>query len=256
MPERLALSSGTSKGEGATMSEQVASGFGAVDFNPGESVLAELPPRDTTALVRGVRERLRLAIALGEIPGGSRLNQVQLAKQLGVSRMPIRTATAELLAEGLLEMVPGGGVAVRRFTERDLRDVYEVRGALESRAVRHVAEEQPSWGLANIEKIVETHKPLVTTYGAAQLLAADREFHMAILDATDNSYFQRSLLPVWSTVERAIVQLLHIKEVFARAWDEHEQIAQALRAGDPDLAESRMHNHLENAACDLARVIQ
>lgn len=237
------------------MSEQPELKVSAADFNLQESVLAELPKRDTTALVRNVRDRLRLAIALGEIPGGSRLNQVQLAKQLGVSRMPIRTATAELLAEGLLEIVPGGGVAVRQFTERDLRDVYEVRGALETRAVRHVAEQQPPWGLAHIEKIVQTHKPLVGSYGPAQLLEADREFHMAILDATDNSFFRRSIVPVWSNVERAIVQLLHIKEVFARAWDEHEEIAQALRAGDPDLAESRMRQHLEHAACDLANTM-
>ncbi|TQC45384.1 GntR family transcriptional regulator [Rhodococcus sp. WS4] len=237
------------------MSEQVAEGAGPFGVGLGESVLGELPPRDTTALVRGVRDRLRLAIALGEIPSGSRLNQVQLAKQLGVSRMPIRTAAAELVAEGLLEVVPGGGVAVRQFTERDLRDVFEVRGALESRAVRHVAEHQPSWGLANIENIVAMHKPLVPTYGAAKLLAADREFHMAILDATENSFFRRSIMPVWSTVERAMVQVLHLKEVFTTAWDEHQQIAEAMRAGDPDLAESRLYQHLENAASELVAVM-
>lgn len=237
------------------MSEQVAEGTGPIGLDFGESVLGELPPRDTTALVRGVRDRLRLAIALGEIPSGSRLNQVQLAKQLGVSRMPIRTATAELVAEGLLELVPGGGVAVRRFTERDLRDVFEVRSALESRAVRHVAEHQPLWGLANIDKVVETHKSLVPTYGPAQLLAADREFHMSILDATENSFFRRSIMPVWSTVERAMVQVLHLKEVFTTAWDEHEQIAQAMRAGDPELAEARLRQHLEHAASELAKVM-
>jgi DNA-binding GntR family transcriptional regulator len=237
------------------MSEEIVEGAGLVGFGLGGSVLGELPPRDTTALVRGVRDRLRLAIALGEIPSGSRLNQVQLARQLGVSRMPIRTAIAELVAEGLLEVVPGGGVAVRQFTERDLRDVFEVRGALESRAVRHVAEHQPGWGLARIDKVVETHKSLVLTYGPAQLLAADRDFHMSILDATGNSFFRRSIMPVWSTVERAMVQVLHLKEVFTTAWDEHEQIAQAMRAGDPELAEARLRQHLEHAASELVKAM-
>lgn len=236
------------------MSEQVATeGLGQADF--GGSILGELPPRDTTALVRGVRDRLRLAIALGEIPSGSKLNQVQLAKQLGVSRMPIRTAAAELVAEGLLEVVPGGGVAVRRFTEQDLRNVFEVRGALESSAVRHVARHQPVWGLSRIEKVVAAHKPQVPTYGPAQLLAADREFHMSILDATGNEFFQRSIMPVWSTVERAMVQVLHLKEVFTTAWDEHEQIVQAMRSGDADLAEARLRQHLEHAASELAKVM-
>ncbi|PXW25783.1 UNVERIFIED_CONTAM: GntR family transcriptional regulator [Williamsia faeni] len=219
------------------------------------SVLGQMPPRDTTALVRGVRDRIRLAIILGEIPGGSRLNQVQLAKQLGVSRMPVRTATAELATEGLLEIVPGGGVTVRLLTAKDLRDVYEVRVALESRAVRHVAERQPPWGLARIEQIVATHKPRVPTYGAAAMLEADRDFHMAILDATENSFFRQAIVPVWSTVERAMVQLLHMEGVFTRAWDEHERIAAALRAGDPDLAELRIREHLDNAAAELATVL-
>jgi DNA-binding GntR family transcriptional regulator len=237
------------------MSEQGAEGAGPAGFGLGGPILGELPPRDTTALVRDVRERLRLAIALGEIPSGARLNQVQLAKQLGVSRMPIRTAAAELVAEGLLEVVPGGGVTVREFTERDLRDVFEVRGALESRAVRHVAEHQPAWGLSKIERVVKTHKPLVPAYGPEQLLAADREFHMSILDATGNSFFRRSIMPVWSTVERAMVQVLHLKEVFTTAWDEHDQIAQAMRAGDPELAEARLRQHLEHAASELAKVM-
>lgn len=235
------------------MSEQIFDSPGPVGFELGGSVLGELPPRDTTALVRGVRERLRLAIALGEIPSGSRLNQVQLAKQLGVSRMPIRTATAELVAEGLLEVVPGGGVAVRQLTESDLRDVFEVREALESRAVRHVADRQPAWGLAKIDKVVKTHKSLVTAYQPVQLLAADREFHMSILDATGNSYFRRSIMPVWSTVERAMVQVLHKEDFTTNAWDEHEMIADAMRAGDQELAEARLRQHLKNAAAELAK---
>lgn len=221
----------------------------------GGSALGELPPRDTTALVRTVRDRLRLAIALEEIPSGTRLNQVQVAKQLGVSRMPVRAAIAELVAEGLLEVMPGGGVAVRSLTEDDVRDVYEVRLALESRAVRHVAEHQPTWGLGRIEQIVKTHRPHVLEYDAADLLAADREFHMTILDATENSCFRRAIIPLWSTVERAMVGTLHIKEVFEVAWDEHAKIAGALRAGDPDRAEAMVEQHLTNAVGHLVRAM-
>lgn len=220
-----------------------------------DSVLAELPSRDTTALVRNVRDRLRVAIALEELPSGTRLNQVQVASQLGVSRMPVRTAITELVAEGLLEQLPGGGAIVRPLTEKDLRDVYEVRIALESQAVRHVAEQQPSAGLNRIEQVLATHRDLVSNYNAAQLLEVDRDFHMAILEATGNSYFQRSIVPVWSIVERAMFGMLNMADVVAIAWDEHEEIAQALWAGNPDLAEVRLRRHLENAAEQLAKRI-
>lgn len=217
-----------------------------------DSVLGELPPRDTTALVRTVRDRLRLAITLEEIPSGTRLNQVAVAKQLGVSRMPVRTAISELVSEGLLEMVPGGGVVVRSLTPRDLLDVYEVRAAIESRAVRRVAEVRPALGLDRIDAVVATHKPHLSAYGVAELLSADREFHMALLDATDNAYFRRALVPVWSIVERGMVGSLHITDVFTAAWDEHECIARALRAGDPDLGERLLLHHLKNASTKLA----
>ncbi|MEW2546279.1 GntR family transcriptional regulator [Streptomyces sp. NPDC047002] len=220
-----------------------------------EPVLGELPPRDTTALVRTVRDRLRLAISLEEIPSGTRLNQVAVAKQLGVSRMPVRTAISELVSEGLLEMVPGGGVAVRSLTPDDLLDVYEVREAIESRAVRRVAQLRPAEGLARIEQVVSTHKPRVTGYGAAELLAADREFHMAVLDATGNEYFRRALVPVWSIVERGMVRSLHITDVFTGAWDEHEAIAKALLAGDADHGEQLLLHHLRNASSKLAQTM-
>jgi DNA-binding FadR family transcriptional regulator len=95
----------------------------------------------------------------------------------------------------------------------------------------------------------------VGEYDAAQLLAVDREFHTALLDATDNDYFRRALVPVWSVVERAMFGMLSIPEIVARAWSEHEQIAEAVRAGDPDRAEQALRLHLGNGAEQLAQVI-
>lgn len=237
------------------ISENSSNSFSPAGVGGEESVLGELPPRDTTALVRDVRDRLRLAIVLGEIAPGSRLNQVKLARQLGVSRMPVRTATTELVAEGILELLPGGGVSVTPLTASDLLDVFEVRAAIEVRAARTVATRQPAIGLDMIEKVVADHKDSSHGYAPSQLLAADREFHMAILDATGNSYFRRSIMPVWSTVERAMVQGLNLREIFDRAWTEHEQIALAMRAGDVDLAEANTRKHLEFAAEALAKAL-
>lgn len=242
------------------MARHQASGTGGLSSaaNPSTAnqALQELPPRDTTALVRTVRDRLRLAIAQREIPEGTRLNQVQVATQLGVSRMPVRTAITDLIAEGLLVPMASGGVMVRTLTEQDIRNVYEVRLALESQAVRHVAETKPKDGLARIQRVIADHRPQVRDYDATELLAADREFHTTLLDATENEYFRRSIVPVWSVVERAMFGALSIPDLVPRAWKEHEEIAKALRAGDPDRAERAMRRHLQHAAEDLARAIR
>ncbi|MDQ0799493.1 DNA-binding GntR family transcriptional regulator [Arthrobacter sp. SLBN-112] len=230
-------------------------GFGTSMPQAGGPAMTEIPARDSTTLARTVRDRLRLAVARDELPSGVRLSQEQVANQLGVSRMPVRAAISELVTEGLLEKLPGGGVAVRPLYVKDLQDVYEIRQALESQAVRHVATHRPMEGVEQIRRVLERHRDHVAGYNAEQLLEVDREFHMSILAATGNLQFQKVVIPVWSVVERAMFKMLKMPDVAAIAWDEHEMIAAAIIDGDPDLAESRLRQHLENGAAQLARVI-
>lgn len=222
--------------------------------------LTELPPRDASALVRNVVDRLRTAITFGELPPQSRLNQVALATQLGVSRMPIRAALSELQAEGLVDPLPGGGAVVRSLDHVDMQNVYEVRGAIEARAARHVADQQASGAapdLAGIFQILADHKALEGAFDPVVMLRLDRQFHMAVLDATGNPVFRETMVPIWSRVERAMVgMLINLPEMFGPAWEEHRAIAEALQAGDPDLAERTLQAHLRFAAAQLARTLE
>lgn len=234
---------------------QATPGFDASLSQTDGAAMTEIPARDSTTLARTVRDRLRLAVTRDELPTGVRLSQEQIANQLGVSRMPVRAAISELVTEGLLEKLPGGGVAVRPLLLKDLQDVYEIRQALESQAVRHVATHRPMEGVEQIRRVLEKHRSQVAGYETSQLLVVDREFHMSILAATGNQQFQKVVIPVWSVVERAMFKMLNMPNVAAIAWDEHELIAAAIFAGDPDLADSRLRNHLENGAAQLARFI-
>ena len=84
--------------------------------------------------------RLRELIVNGGLAPGERLAELALVEQLGVSRTPVRAALQKLQEEGLLEPIPGGGCAVRAFSEADIRDAIEVRGTLEGLAARLAAE--------------------------------------------------------------------------------------------------------------------
>ena len=88
-----------------------------------------LPLRDV------VFNTLRQAILRGELKPGERLMEIQLANKLGVSRTPIREAIRKLELEGLVLMIPRKGAEVAEITEKNLRDVLEVRCALEELAV-------------------------------------------------------------------------------------------------------------------------
>ena len=89
-----------------------------------------LPLRDV------VFNTLRQAILRGELKPGERLMEIQLANKLGVSRTPIREAIRKLELEGLVLMIPRKGAEVAEITEKNLRDVLEVRCALEELAVQ------------------------------------------------------------------------------------------------------------------------
>ena len=88
-----------------------------------------LPLRDV------VFNTLRRAILKGELEPGERLMEIALANKLGVSRTPIREAIRKLELEGLVVMIPRKGAEVARITEKDLRDVLEVRTSLEKLAI-------------------------------------------------------------------------------------------------------------------------
>ncbi|MGV9797094.1 GntR family transcriptional regulator [Mycobacterium sp. NPDC003449] len=220
------------------------------------SALTALPPRDSSALVRTVRDRLRLAIVLEEIPPGVRLNQVQVAEQLGVSRMPVRAAAAELVSEGLLEPLASGGVAVRSLSKRDVQAAYEVREALEAKAVRDVALARPQAGLDKLFAILARHDDLGGANDTRALLDLDRDFHGTILESTDNPYFSRAMVPMWAVVERAMVGMLRtIPDMFDVAWRQHREITEALAAGDADTAERVARQHITDAARRFAEAM-
>ena len=83
---------------------------------------------------------LRRAIMQGDLKPGERLMEIKLANRLGVSRTPIREAIRMLELEGLVTMVPRKGAQVAEITEKDLKDVLEVRIGLEELAVKFVCQ--------------------------------------------------------------------------------------------------------------------
>ncbi len=100
--------------------------------------LARLRPAGTHAK-RAVIE-LRQRIMSGELPGGTRLFEVPVAEELGISRTPVREAMSRLAEEGLLDRARSGGFVVRSFSFADVVDAIELRGVLEGTAARLAAE--------------------------------------------------------------------------------------------------------------------
>ena len=105
----------------------------------GVTVRRSEAPHATSQTVKA-QLRLRELIVGGELAPGERIPELALVERLGVSRTPVRTGAAEAAEEGLLDALPGGGYAVKDFSETDIHDAIEVRGTLEGLAARLAAE--------------------------------------------------------------------------------------------------------------------
>ena len=99
-------------------------------MNAAPEPSSDTPDSGASQAVRA-QLRLREMILAGELPGGARIAELAIVDKLGVSRTPIRAALMRLEQEGLLQFLPGGGYAVRTFSERDAADAIELRGTVE-----------------------------------------------------------------------------------------------------------------------------
>lgn len=209
-----------------------------------------LPLRDV------VFNTLRQAILRGELKPGERLMEIQLANKLGVSRTPIREAIRKLELEGLVLMIPRKGAEVAEITEKNLRDVLEVRGALEELAVRLACERIDTEGIERLKQAAKGFETVLDSEDITKIAEADVAFHDIIYIATDNERLIQLLNNLREQMYRYRVEYLKQKEFHSKLMSEHLDIISAIERGERDKAASITSRHIENqveAVIDLLR---
>ena len=141
---------------------------------------AYLPLRDV------VFSTLREAILKGELKPGERLMELQLAEKMGVSRTPIREAIRKLELEGLVLMIPRKGAEVAEITEKNLRDVLEVRCALEELAVQLACDRMDEEGIKAMKEASAEFCNTLDSDDITRIAQADVALHDIIVQATGN----------------------------------------------------------------------
>lgn len=135
---------------------------------------------------------LREAIVEGVLAPGSRLSEVQVAKQLNVSRTPMREAFSQLEREGLVTVLPRVGAYVRAVTLRDVEEIYTVRAALECLAVQLAQERITKLGSAQLDDVIAAMKSSVDADDHAGYVDALDRFYTIVMTIADNRTLQDS----------------------------------------------------------------
>ncbi|MGZ4334583.1 MAG: GntR family transcriptional regulator [Gaiellaceae bacterium] len=199
-------------------------------------------------------EQLREAIILGELPAGTPLRLDELARSLGMSISPIREAVRQLEALGLAKHVPHQGARVLDFDIDELRDLFQVRLALESLAVRRAAERFTDADAAAALAQLERFDAAAAVEDVRETMRAHTEFHFTLYEASQSQWLVALIRPAWDRSERFRPALLTSRDgpqERHRAFD--QALYEACAGHDPDAAATALHGHLELASIIFER---
>jgi DNA-binding GntR family transcriptional regulator len=185
---------------------------------------------------------LKALLLSGRFAPGERLSELLLAKELGVSRTPVREALMRLAEEGLLELVPGKGARVRAFTPEEVEEVYRVRALLEGEAAKEAALRARPWELLELEELLRAIDEAPEEDYPEQM-RRDLEFHRALVRLSGNRTLLRLYEDLLATLAlaRSAVPMLSQDEATRR---EHWAILKALKARDSEGAKRAVEAHI------------
>lgn len=192
-----------------------------------------------------VFEKLREAIITGQLLPGTRLMEISLAESMGVSRTPVREAIRKLQAEGLVIMNARRGAVVAPINKRDLKEILEIRKALESLACRLTARKVTEDSLIQLKDINNVMKNAVAEKDIGLIAAKDVEFHEMITDLADNRQLSRMLDQIKEHLyryRREFIKELKDRRVLV---SEHDKIIAALEAHNEKTAVRELEKHIE-----------
>lgn len=190
-----------------------------------------------------VRQQLRLAIIAGRFAPGERLTERALAEELGVSTTPLKEALRNLEAEGLIEVLPRRGIAVR-FDADYAEEMILARAALESSLAALAARRADDAQRQELAATIRLMEAATTAGDASQLILLNETFHDGIHAAARSRHLSR-LVAQQQFYDDSARRVIHDKKEESRlAFEEHAAIGAAILAGDGKQAAEAMRGHV------------
>jgi DNA-binding GntR family transcriptional regulator len=198
-----------------------------------------------------VREKIRSDILSGRFQPGIRIKIADLSKRYNVSQMPVREALQMLQGEGLITIAPNRGASVRAVDERFIRNMYDIRGALEVLLVRRCARAISESDLFRLHSIQGHYEGAAREADFAACLRYNKQFHHVIYTCAENPEALEMLERHWGLIDslrgRYGFGESRLKEIIG----EHRQLLRALDQRDEALAAKVALEHCDHAKEDL-----
>ncbi len=199
-------------------------------------------------LVEQVQDAILAEIASGKLPPGARIIQEQIAQELGVSRQPVQQALVVLRNLRVLHDAPGRGLQVAPLDLDHVRNMYDMRSAIEGLAFRKAADRNAIRAAKEGPALIAAGHKAVARGSVTAMIAADIAFHDFVYALSENPLIAPAMEAHWINTQRVMGEVLMRDEHPRDIWDQHEALLGAVIAGDGRKAEKLARQHIEQAA--------
>jgi DNA-binding GntR family transcriptional regulator len=199
-----------------------------------------------------------------EWTAGDKINEARLARELGISHVPVREAMERLRQEGWVERIPNRGVFLRKFDLEAIRELFQIREMLEAEAVRTLAPKVNPEQLAELRRVVELQLSAKQAGNHGLMREADTHFHRLLIHFVGNRRLERMFASVLMQARGCLFLITNslpfhahaVQEILKRA--DHQHVYRALERRDADLAVRLVREHVRIgcvAATKLAEMV-
>ena len=223
-----------------------------MSFNPAKVSF------DNDSTISGeITETLRDAIITGEFLQGSKLSETKLAKDLDVSRGPLREAIRKLEGMNLIQHIPQQGARVITLDTELVLEVYETREALETKAASLAALNMTSSEVDQLHRIIDAQSKFMHDNSNAYIPAeSDFAFHETIIRGSKNNVIKNALLHrLYPLIKMFRYQNSKMSNSTSNSLLEHRQILYAIEQRDPELAAVTVKRHIVRARDRIERLL-
>lgn len=205
-------------------------------------------------------EALKRIILKGDLASGERIVETKLAKQLEVSRTPIREAIGQLKKEQLIVSKPNGGFVVATLSVQDAAQLYDCRVALEQLSVEGACKNIVAKQLKQLEKYVLLAEKLAKSQSSRpdilKLLEVDYQFHHLIAESSGNQWLLTLLEQVFDKMALLRVQTTKHNPQVLEIRLEHREVYEAIALRNSDLARATVKLHLMSAKARVVKELE
>ncbi len=202
-------------------------------------------------LSQKVYRALKTEIIKGSLKPGTKLLEGKIAKQMKVSRTPIREALRELAAEGFVKISPNQGVVVSNASIEDVQEVLQIRGVLEGLAARLATKIISEEEIKELEKYQKQMEYYTKKNDVLAFSEMDAEFHELILNVCGNNRLIQIRKNLSDQAHRYRIRSLSVPGRLKYSLKEHQGVVEALKRKDVEQADRLSQKHIENVLANI-----